>query len=73
VTGSSSSTWRAGPADRLAFLRASPIIASRRPLGRIVHSGGSCIGFLISEVPSLVFDDDDPVPSQRWKRVTIQP
>jgi len=29
--------------------------------------GGSCTGFLISEVPSLVFDADDPVPGRRWK------
>lgn len=28
---------------------------------------GSCTGFLISEVPSLVFDADDPVPGRRWK------
>src|SRR5262249_27618362 len=27
----------------------------------------SCSGFLISEVPSLVFDADDPDPSRRWK------
>jgi len=52
------------------LLRASPIIASSDATDR---SGGSCIGFLISEVPPLVFDADDPVPSQRWKRVTIQP
>jgi len=31
---------------------------------------GSCTGFLISEVPSLVFDADDPVPSRRWKLFT---
>ena len=29
--------------------------------------GGSCTGFLISEVPSLVYDADDPVPGRRWK------
>lgn len=29
--------------------------------------GGACTGFLINEVPSLVFDADDPVPGRRWK------
>jgi hypothetical protein len=28
---------------------------------------GACTGFVISEVPSLVFDADDPVPARRWK------
>lgn len=29
--------------------------------------GGSCTGFLISEVPSLVLDPTDPDPRTRWK------
>ena len=29
--------------------------------------GGACSGNLISEVSSLVFDADDPVPARRWK------
>jgi hypothetical protein len=29
--------------------------------------GGLCLGWLISEVPSLIFDPTDPDPAARWK------
>lgn len=32
-----------------------------------LECGGTCTGFLISEVSSLVFDPDDPDPARRWK------
>lgn len=30
-------------------------------------AGGTCAGFMISEVTSLVIDPDDPDPARRWK------
>jgi hypothetical protein len=32
--------------------------------------GGACTGNLISEVPSLIFDADDPAAERRWKLFT---